>query len=149
MALIADINLNAEEFGFIPVGDLHQYNLQCKVICYDPSTTKVIFAPLKEVQLEARKSFYIIDTVKGNRVIITPDQLIYSNNNWVLPEQLVSGSEIWTNHARTIVSDAVSEIYFKRVPIRAYIPKIEGNLPFFANKILLKEQELIEDDTSQ
>jgi hypothetical protein len=140
MGLDAKDTLNTEEYGFIELKRIYEHNLPCKILCYDPSVTQVNFFPLINIELEARKSYYIIHTLKQNRIVITPDILIFSNNEWVLPEKLTSGLEIWTNHAKTIVTDVIIDIQYYIKPIKAYSPKITNDLPFFANKILLKNQ---------
>jgi hypothetical protein len=149
MALIAETVLNTYEFGFETVQSLSNLSIPCRVLCYNPATTKVDFFPLKRVYLEARKTSYLISTFKLNRIVMTPDQLVYCNDGWVLPENLVVGGTVWINHARSIVSDIITEIKIQRKPTRGYVVEIEGDLPFFANMILVKEQLELSDDTNK
>lgn len=149
MGLEADNNLNMEEYGLIEIQRVYNYSLPGKLLCYNPENKSVDFKPLIQVELEARQSFYIISTFKQNRVVVTPDTLILKGYDWVLPKDLEPGASLWMNYAKSIVTDGVSEVKLYRRAFRSYIPRMETNLPFFANNILIREQELISDEPDQ
>ena len=146
MSYIGSTQISTEEYGLIEVERLHKYNLQCKALTFNSSSGIIGFAPISAITAETRNSSYVITTFKYNRITISSDQLIYTDGNWKRPDELQIGDEVWINEAKIAVTDAITSISFQHKLSRMYNVSFSDDLSHFANKILLKEGLLIEED---
>lgn len=139
MSFIAETLLSTREFGLLPVSQIYSERLNCTILGYDETTQEVTWIPVTKIEVESKRSCYLISTVKKNRIVLSNDTMLFTENQWAKPEILNLKNDIWINKARIISTDIISEYKLMHKPHKSYIVYTEDNKPFFANFILVKE----------
>ena len=142
MSFTGETELNTEEYGLMSVKDIYKHRLQCKILSYDTISRAIEYRPFIKIVEESRSSMYMINTFKYNRAVFTGDVLIYTGEDWKSPKELEINSEIWVSLNKIMVTDSVIDIRLMYTSSKMYYIEMENSLPYFANKILIKEHQV-------
>ena len=140
MPFTAETEINTEEYGLMSIKDLYGHKLQCKILTYDSASKIIDYRPFLRIVEESRSSAYVLNTFKYNRAVFSGDTLIYTGNNWKIPSELEIGDEIWVSLNKIMVTDNITDIRLLYTSSKMYYFEMEDKtIPYFANKILIKE----------
>jgi hypothetical protein len=138
MSFTAETQISTEEYGLMAIKDIHKHKLQCKILSFDTISKAIEYRPYTQIIEESRSSMYVINTFKYNRAVFSGDTLIFTGEEWKTPGELEVGNEIWISLNRIMVTDSITDIQKLYTSSKMYYIEMETSVPYFANKILIK-----------